>query len=364
MSENKNIELTEDQKKALAQFGLNTPEAPLSNDPSEEEKKALLEAEAKKAADEAKAKEEADKKNTQPVEITDDLILNHLRAKGIDIKDLSDLAPKKSDEDAKKEAEKREVEKLSFGLKKGLFNRSQYESFVSDRKDKMGLVYQVELDEAKKEDSDWNEDKELEFRQDFESRFGINDDPDSSSYKRGQKRLSVLHESLLKSTYSSIYGLDAEYSKHEQSIREQKERQDKIIQGAPIYKQDVTDVVKGLEKVKVPLGKDEFEVSVSPDILQKVSEYLLDEEFVSRQILKGHKKENLQAVAVNLLKAEYFNELAFAAANLYRMKHEKGSRGIPEGGKVDNGTTGLEGLTEDQQKAISFFKLEPSLKAN
>ena len=54
-----------------------------------------------------------------------------------------------TEDDKKKLQDARDADKLSFGLKQGLFNRNQYESFIADSKNPKDLVYQRELAEAK-----------------------------------------------------------------------------------------------------------------------------------------------------------------------------------------------------------------------
>ena len=342
-------ELTDDQKKA-------------AEAKAEEEKLAAeaTAAEVKKKEDEEaaklqKEKEELEAKN-KPAELNDDVVLNYLKSKNINVSKLEELAPKPAEEDKIKKQEERDSEKLTYGLKKGLFNTKQYESFIADSKNKTELVFNAELAEAKKEDPDWNDDKEKEFREEFNDKFGVNADPSSRKFKSGQNQLNIISDSLLKSTYSSIYKLDSEFDRHEQELNSKKEFQQKVLAQAPIYKQDVETIVAGLSKISVPLGGENFDVDVSKEYQEDIKNLLLDQDFTTAQIKKGHTKEGLQDIATNLLKTKYFNELSHEAAKKYLDKHQKGVRGIPEKGKTETGGDPLENLTDKQKEALNYFK--------
>lgn len=313
----------------------------------------------KKEEDEAaaklqKEKEELEAKN-KPVEINDDLVLNYLKSKNINVSKLEELIPKAVEEDKVKLQEQRDGEKLSYGLKKGLFNTKQYESFIADSKNKVDLVFNAELADAKKEDPDWNEDKEREFKEEFNDKFGINSDATSRKFKSGQNQINILSDALLKSNYSSIYKLDGEFERHEKEVLSKKEFQQKILTQAPIYKQDVESIVSGLSKVTIPLGGENFEVAVSKEYREDIKNLLLDTDFTTSQISKGHTKEGLQDIAQNLLKTKYFNELSFEAAKKYFDKHQKGLRGIPPAGKIETNENDVV-LTENQKIALSYIK--------
>jgi hypothetical protein len=354
------VELSPDKKAALARFKGETIT------PTEEktaEQIAADKAEADKIlADKAEAdrlQAEIDAKKNTPavVEISDEQLLEAIAKKsGRKITSWDELKPTPEVVDKEKEAEKRESEKLTFGLKKGLFNKKQYEGFISDSKNPIGLVFAAELNEAKKDDPDWNEDKEKEFKEEFDAKFGLDLDPTSSKHKRGQKQINIIAETILRHSYSPIFNLEGEYSRFESENSKQKEIQDKIIAAAPVYKQDVTDSVSKLSKIDIAFGDETYEVPVSKEILDSIQETLMDKDFVSSKITQGYTKDEIYDIAHNLVISQNFASLSYEAAKQYRAKHEKGVRGIPQGGNLEKGSDPHEGLTEDQKKAIKFYQ--------
>jgi len=315
----------------------------------------------KAAADEAEAERvrleaEKNKPAISTPDLTDESVLAYLKSKNINVASLTELSPKKNEDDAQKIADQKENEKLSFGLQQGLFKRNEYESFISDRKDRVGIVYRAELEDAKQSDPDWTEEKEAEFKESFDAEFGIGLDPTSAKFKRGQKKLATISDAILRETYAPIYSLDSKYSEFDSRRQSQQQEQQKILTEAPKYKEDVDAVMNDFVKIPVSMGKDgTFDVPVSQTIRDGVKELLLDETFVRQQILAGHKKENIASVAKNIIISQNFHELAHEAAKLYRLKHEKGTRGIPEGGKMEGDIDPLEGLTDNQKKAKEFY---------
>lgn len=371
MADSKDIELTA-KEKALQHFTGKNPreENPNNDTPTEEELKLKAENEAKalqekEDAEKLRLAEEEKNKIPQPRELTDEELLAIASKKaGREIKSWDEFKPKQEEIDKEKEQEKRDANKLSYGLQKGLFNKNTYESFIADSKDRIGLVYRAELEDAKANDTAWDEDKEKEFKAEFDEKFGLELDPTSAQYKRGQKRISVIADSLLKSTYAPIYNLESEYGKYESGVNAQKETQQKILAQAPIFKQDVADVLSELSTVEISFGSEKYPILVSKEIRDSVNEILLDENFVKSQILEGHKKETLSKIAYNLIITQNFDTLSFEAAKQYRAKHEKGVRGIPEGGKLDNEIVDDATLSDKQKQAISFFKKQEQPVAN
>ncbi len=361
-------DLSPEKKAALARF---KGEKPLTDDQKTPEQIAAEKLEAEKLladqeAERLKIAEEEKNKNTPPVvkapELTEEQLLEIASQKtGRKITSWDELKPKPEEIDKEKASEQREADKLSFGLQKGLFNKKQFEGFISDSKNPIELVYNAELNESKKDDPDWDEDKEKDFKEEFETKFGLNLDKSSSKFKRGQKQLNIIAETLLRDTYAPIYNLENEYSKHESEKATQVANKKKILETAPVYKKEIEEVVASLATVEIPFGTDEkYTVPVPQEIRDSIHEVLLDKDFVSSQILNGYKKEEIAQIATNMVISQNFAVLAHEAAKQYRAKHEKGVRGIPEGGKIDKGGSEYENLSDNQKAALKFFKPEIS----
>lgn len=315
--------------------------------------------------EEEEKKKQKDNTPALPV-ITDEMLLEEVSKKtGKKFTSWDELKPKPEEIDKEKAAERREANKLSYGLQNGLFNKKQFENFIADSKNPIGLVYAAELNEAKKDDPQWDDDKEKEFKEEFEDKFGLGLDPSASKYKRGQKQIGIIADTILRHEYSSIYGLEGEYSKHESFQNTEEANKKKILESAPIYKKDVEEVVSGLATIDFPFGKDEtYTVPVSEDIRNSIQSVLMDQDFVSSKILEGYKKEEIAEIATNMVISQNYVSLAHEAAKKYREKHEKGVHGIPDVGKVETPGNNLEGLSDNQKKAIEFFKPVPASTPN
>lgn len=355
-------ELSENKKKALEHF---TGKPPVQEEKTSEEKTEVKEeikneSTEKKESEEQEGKKEevAPAKPTQ-VELTDEQLLEIASKKaGRPIKSWDELKLSPTEEDKRKAEEARDSEKLSFGLQKGLFNKKQYAAFISDSKDPKDLVYSRELAAAKKDDAEWDEQKEADFKEEFEVKFGLNLDESSTKHKRGIKQLTMIADNILKTDYASIYSLDAEYSKHETDQANITAQQQKILKEAPIYKQNVEAVVGALSKVEMDFGGEKYEVPIPKETLDSLTEDLMNSDFAAAQISKGYTKEELQTVARQYIIHKNYNHLSFEAAKLYRAQHEKGVHGIPEKGKIEKEVAMNENLTPEQQKALDFFRIK------
>lgn len=311
---------------------------------------------------------EAKSKNAPHLpDLSDDELFEIMAKKaGRKISSWDELKPKAEEVDKEKLAEQRESDKISFGLKNGLFNKNQFEGFLVDSKDKTGVVYKAELQEAKKNDPDWTSEKESEFKAEFDAEYGIDQDDTSAKKKRGQRKLDILANTILKNTYSSIYELDDKYGKHESEAKAKFDKEQKILNGAPIYKKEVAEIVSSFSDIEMPFGANEtYKVPVSKEILQSVNDLLLNTDFVVAQIEKGYSKSELAEVAKNIIISQNLPTLVQEVAKQYRAKHEKGVRGIPPSGDIEKEDNGLEGLSDNQKKAITFFKIsEKPVNAN
>lgn len=312
---------------------------------------------AKKIADDEAARKLEEEKNKKPELSDDELLAIASKRAGREIKSWDELKPQPTEDDKKKEQDKRNAEKLAYGLKQGLFNKNDYDSYVADNKDRLGLVYRAELAEAKKDDPDWDEEKEKEFKAEFDERFGLDQDPTSAKHKRGQRQIAVMADSLLKGTYGSIFTLDQTYDEHEKQTMARKQEQQKILSEAPVFKENVKAALQDLSTFKMNFGEESYDVKVSTEILNQVEQLLLDDKFVADQILRGkNKKEVISQVANGLLLTQHFNALSYEVAKQYRERHAKGVRGIPQNGRLDTEKVETPELTEKQKLALDHFK--------
>jgi hypothetical protein len=324
-----------------------------SNGLSEEEKQAQLKKQQEEEAAK-KAEEEKNKLQDQKVygvdDVTDDVALEYLRKKGIDVSSIDQLRQQEQ-VDREKAAEERESEKLSWGLKNKKIKPKEYEGYIAASKDPQNLVYATRLQAAKKEDPSLDE---KEFREEFEEEFGLDQNKDSRRFKNGQDTLNRLADAILKNSYSPIYNLENEYAGYENSQKTERERQNKIKAEAPAYKASVEKVFSGLKKIKANLGKDDdFEIEASEgidNILGSIKDSMLSADFAGNQIVRGYSEEELRDLAFTALLKQGFPLVAEEFAKQYLRKHAAGTKGIPPIG----GKSSSEGVPElsDGQKVL------------
>lgn len=295
------------------------------------------ELEAKKKEEElaaVKKKEEEEKgKSTPeniPAELDDAKVLEYLKKYNPDIKSIEDLKPKVNI-DPEKEAEEREAAKVSYGLQKGLFRKKDYDGFISDSKDPVNLVYDEYLQAAKKDDANLTDEEILE---EFKDEYGLNADKGSRKYNRGQKDLALHSEKILQTKYSKILSLDSDFDRYENSAKEEKARQQKILTEAPVRKQQIETAFDKLKKINWEADKDEkYEIEYPEEVIASVKKGLLNPNFIQTVIDQEWSEEQLTDAIDTTLRKAGFAQILKKASDAYHLNHVKGSKGIPEGGQ-------------------------------
>lgn len=323
-------------------------EAAVEADSSEDNKKTISDP-VKDMADDAKA---VDSK------IDDNIVLEYLnKKKGINVSSFEELTPKQTDDELKKEAERKEAEKLSFALNKGITTRKEYESFVLDTQNPQDIVYAQYHADAKKHDPELTDE---EIQEEFLADFGLNTEPGTRKHNMGQKKLNVLAEKYLKEKYQKIYSIDDEFSKYENSRQVKSEYDKKILEGAPVYKKDVEDIFSELKKVKAQFSDEEiYEVEVLDDSLNDIKSKMLDAEYAAKHISGGYSKEDLKEIAFSTFLRQNYPALMREVAKQHLLKHQAGTRGIPIK-PIQSKKEGFE-LTEAQKKFKDNLAAEQSV---
>lgn len=316
---------------------------------SEAEKEAQLKAQQE---EDKKKKESAGGDNyTDPTpekELDDEALLELLAKKtGRKFSSLEELVPQEII-DKEKAAEERENEKFAWGLKNKKFKQKDFESYVSASKDPKGLVYQLRLQQAKKDDPQLDE---KEFEEEFNEEFGINADKNTRRYKNGQDTLNRLAEAVLKNNYSNIFNLENEYSDYEKSQIVRREQENKIKSEAPKYKKSLDKVIGELKKIKAQIKDgEEYEIEALDESLNTIRDNMSDPAWVSQQILNGYTEENLKEIAYTTFLRQNFPFLANEILKQGLRKHAAGTKGILQLEKRA-GETDDSSLT-DQQKVL------------
>lgn len=308
-----------------------------------------------------------DKKETAPinqpaaqvVELTDEAVLEYLKnKKGLSLQTFEDLNKPVTEADIQAQLEKKEDDKLAFGLNKGLFNRKTYENFISDRKSAGDFVF-ANFYETQKADDPSLTDEEIQTE--FAVKFGLDAEPGTRKHKRGQQEINVLANELLKAKYPKIISLDSDYAQFETAQTTQKTYQQKIIQATPTYKKDLDEVFVQLGKIQAKFSDDkEYAVPVLETSLQEIKTFLSQPEFIEQRIQGGYTKEELHEIVYTALLRKNFPLFVEEITKQAMLEHQKGVRGILPSGKQVTEVAPTNNLTEKQAEALKrIFPTEP-----
>lgn len=284
-------------------------------------------------------------------ELTDEAVMKYLQEKkGLSVSSFEDLNKPLTEADIQKKAEQRDNEKLSYGLNKGMFNRKTHEQFILDRSNKKDLVFAQYYQDSKKEDPSLSDE---DIQAEFASKFGQDAEPNTRRHKRGEQEIEILADIILQNKYPTIFKLDSEYDSFENTTKQQREFDQKIKAGAPIFKKDVEDIFSELKKVTTKFSDDEsYEVEVLDDALASLKEKFFDKNFVTQKISQGYTREELKDIAFTALLKENWPIFAKEISNQALLKHQKGVRGITPVGPQQKQPDDSQ-LSEQQKKAIA-----------
>ena len=281
-------------------------------------------------------------------ELSDEAVIKYLQGKGLPVNSFEDLNKPLTEADLQKQAEQRENAKLSYGLDKGLFNRKTHEQFILDRSNKKDLVFAQYYQDAKKEDPELSDE---DIQAEYATRFGLDAEPGTRKYKRGEQEIDILGEIILRNKYANIYKLDSEYDVHESTSKQQQEFERKVKLGAPVFKKDVDDIFTDLKKVTIKVSDTEsYEIDDIDDALNNLKEKFFDKNFVAQKISEGYTKDELKQVAYTALLSENLPMIVQKAINQALLKKQKGVQGVMSAGPQEK--QGEESQMSEKQKAI------------
>jgi hypothetical protein len=305
------------------------------------------------------SQEEDKNKEVLVPEINDDAVLNYLRQKGVSVNSLADLNKPLTEVDLAKQAEERESAKLTYGLNKGLFNRKTHEQFILDKNNKQQLVFAQYYQDAKKEDADLSDE---DIQAEFASKYGLDSEPDTRKYKRGQQELDILSDIILKNKYQNIYKLDNDFDAYEKQTTAQKEFERKVLTEAPVFKKHVDEIFGELKKITTKFNEEEsYEVEVLDESLNSLKAKFLDNNFVAQKISQGYTREEIKDIAFNALLSMNWPVFAQEIAKQAVYKHQKGVKGIAPIGTQQKPI--VESNRTEQQE-VAFKRLFPDQVAN
>lgn len=305
------------------------------------------------AAEENKAAivSKEDDKNKEVVipEINDDAVLKYLQQKGLSVNSLEDLNKPVTEADLAKQADDRESAKLTYGLNKGLFNRKTHEQYILDKSNKQQLVFAQYYQDAKKEDPELTDE---DIQAEFAAKYGLDSEPNTRKFKRGQQEIDILSDIILKNKYQNIYKLDNEFESYEKQTTTQREFERRLLNEAPVFKKQVDDVFSELKKITTKFSEDEsYEVEVMDESLNSLKEKFLDKDFVAQKISQGYTKEEIKDIAFNALLRQHWPVFAQEIVKQALYKHQKGVKGITPVGPQQKQQVDAN-LTEQQKSVL------------
>lgn len=305
-----------------------------------------------KAPEKTKEKPKA-KETPQPTaELTTEQLIEALKKRGMDISSLDDLSPKK--ESAEEIATKREQAKMAYAFTKGLITPKQYQSFAADSNDLSNLVYRQYLAEQKKEDSALMDSEILE---EFQEKYSLNDDPTSRKFKRGQREIAALGNTILKETYKEFYELDDNYSKYETGENTRKAEEKKLIEETPKYKAHIDNIFSNdLKTVSLKIEGTDYEVEVSDEMLAEAKSQFLDTETAISHIKDGFNKDAVSEIARASVILKNLDSIVESAAKKYLFNHEAGLKGVVVVGQAKKADPARE-LTDQEKKLREIYKI-------
>jgi hypothetical protein len=279
-------------------------------------------------------------------ELTNEQLVELLGKRGITVSSLDDLKPKDPQKTPQELADEEEAEKLAFGLTKGLFKKSDYESFITDNHSQVELVFANFEAEAKADDPTLTPE---EIREEFEAKYGLNAEVGTRQHKRGAKELAVIAKELLKSKHSKIYEAENKFAGHKATANSQAEYNRNIIAKTPQYKADVEEAFSSAKKIAEG-------IEIPEESVTEIKNLFLESKFVEAQIKNGFTKEQ---IAHQVKAAVYSKNMEFILkrnADLAVDAHKAGAKGIvPIGTERKEQDTNKKQLTPAQQQEYDRY---------
>lgn len=258
-------------------------------------------------------------------DIEDEKLLKALSKKaGKEITSLDEFFNPKAEEtpeDKEAKLQKRENEKITFGLQNSKITKKEIESFIEDSKNPEGLAYSFFAASQKELDSTLTED---EIQERFDERYSVNEDKESAAYKLGQKEISFIAGNILKQKHANYLSLENEYSAFEKNTQSQAEYRNNIIKQAPQFKKDVEAAAEKVRRINVA----GYEIELDNGIVDSYKAQMLTPEYSERVIANGWTLADLEESMFNSAFIDNRDEIMSAVLEADRLKHQAGLKGI------------------------------------
>lgn len=311
----------------------------------------------KEAKEKNKGKKKKEEEETEIPELEENQVLAFLeKTTGKKFNSINEVVNPQKDptpEEIKAAEEKRESEKVAFGLQNNFFTDKQYKEFIADTKDPQALVFAQYRAEQLEEDSELTEE---EIETEFNSKYGLDEKPESRIYKRGQKEIQVLADNIIRKKHENILNVDKEFTKAETQKASQLQFQNKVLTTAPLYKQALESVFNDIKTLSIAISKDEVhEVEVDQNILDEVKAQMLENDYVIEKVKTGFTADQLKEVVKAAIIVKDLPGLVRRASEKYHTKRQAGLRGVLPGQRISQEQNNNTELDERNKKVLERY---------
>lgn len=279
-------------------------------------------------------------------ELSDEDIVKLIKArKGIELKSLDDLV---KPTDKKIAQEKRDTAKLKYAFESGIITKREYDSYNQDAANLNRLVFEDYKADMLSGDPDLTED---EIRDSYNEEFHINEDEDSAAYKRGQKKIERIGQQLLKDKHNRYFSIDSAFDRHEQSINEERAKQKKIAENTVLYKNNVDEAAKSMQKMTIRISeKESYQITIPDKELDEIKDIYGSKNVLEKNILNAVSKEEIAESMRMAFLSKNLNKIIKSVASKMLMDNAKGAAGIPTNTNIANRKTSSQNKMSEKAK--------------
>ena len=266
----------------------------------------------------------AEKVETPEQKIDDAVFIAELKRR-TGKEDVSDLFKVVVNEQEAKE--KRDTEMFKWGVEQGHLKKAELEGFIKANADPHKVVFDTLFEQEKKENPELSE---VDFKEDFDNRFGRTSEEDSVEFKRGNRVLDALAKNIIESSFKGVVGLESKFSSYEQQKSETEKRNTELLSKSSDYNKSIGEVKQELKNIEIPINGSDipYKIEIADDAVEDYISYYLDKDVMKEQIKRGATKEDVKQGIINTIIIENFAKIAEDIGNKAVIRHKMGLKGI------------------------------------
>lgn len=274
----------------------------------------------------------------------EDLIKMLNERAGIKLNSFDDLKPQPTADELREQAEKREANKLAYGLSTGKFKKEDYDAFQQAQTNKMEVITAEITDKITTANPDLTADQVAEQV----AMYTLSNLPEDSILRQErQAELILLADSKIKNKYKNIVNLDIDFEQHEQGVTNKTNFENKVKASLPVYRTDLATALSSLRTIEVPVNDTKnpendatVTLTFSDADIKEVEDAFLHPDQIVRQVKDGFTLESIKEEAETVLLKKHFARLVSQASKNYnsiqKEKYIQGRKGmLPKDGNID-----------------------------